>query len=320
MKRFYQKTSLKRLLASAAVCLLAAHIPAAADDTESQDQLGAKLNSYIKCFNSLDGAAHRSIKRYASWVKDMNAGPTGKEMVVYGLYAINSGEAAACQKSFSEAQGLKPSLVLDGAGAEYIAALAGLSNVVEEMHPYYDRENYKDDKFAKGKKLHTQFVAQMNLFETASKRFALELDAENDRRLEAHMALLEKEQGRKLPYLTMAMMHRAKGLVGLLGKKPGSLDQITARLDAFEKAADEELQFAKNNPEGLPTVWSLFASQIEEFRKASKEYMRRTRDKTPYETGEAMLIKNGAGWMVSGSPEKVVRTYNDLVNRSNGLR
>lgn len=320
-KTYVHKIWLKHFLSLTAACLFAVHSPAfAGDEGEGGDQLSAKLNSYIKCFNSLDGSARKSISRYASWVKDMKSGPTGKESIVYGLYSINGSTITECQGSFSVAGGVKPAIPLDAAAAAYIEALAGLNKVVEDMYPYYDRENYKDDKFAKGRQLHGPFATQAARFEEASRRFASELDEENDRRLEAQMARLEQEQGRKLPYLNMLTMHKAKLLVRLVQRETTDAQPIIPRLDAFEKAADEQSQFAKSNPQGLPTMWSIYANSIEEFRKASKEYMRRVRDKTPYSTGDAMMMKAGSGWMVEGSPDKVIRSYNQMVTYSNGLR
>ena len=62
-----------------------------------------KLQDYIACYNQLDRNAHRSIARYRSWVKDMDAGPSGKEMVVYGLYKIDVADIAKCKTSFAQA-------------------------------------------------------------------------------------------------------------------------------------------------------------------------------------------------------------------------
>lgn len=312
-----RNTWLTKLLALVAICPLAIYAQTAG--AAAEEQLDAKLEVYIECYNSLDGDGHKTIERYQSWVKDMKAGPTGKEMVVYGLYQIGTDDVTKCKGQFAEVQALKPELKLDGVGAEYIKALESLNQVVEEMYPYYDREDYKDDKFAKGKEFHPRFVAQIEAFQAVSKQFSDELDLENDKRLEAEMVALEKEQGRKLPYLNMATMHTAKLLVRLLGEDAFPVDEAATRLTAFEKVADEQAQFAKANPQGLPPMWSLFTGQIEDFRKAAKERVRRIRDKTPYNDGEAMLIKANSGWMVAGSQEKIIKVYNELITRSNSL-
>jgi hypothetical protein len=314
---FTRNPWLTRILTLAAFTVFAAGPAPAASSADAEDALNAKLNAYVDCFNGIDGSAHNTVERYASWVKDMKSGPTGRESVVYGLYQISGSSLTSCREGIAKAHELAPSLPLDAAGAEYIKALDALNQVVEEMYPYYDRENYKDDKFAKGKEMHRRFVAQVAQFKTASKHFSAELETENDKRLEAEMAELEKQDGRKLPYLKMALMHHAKRLVNVMQDDTPAIDQITARMDTYEKAADELVQFSKNNSKGLPIMWSMHERHVEEFRKAAKERMRRLRDKEPYSAGDTMMLQNGAGWMISGSEEKMIRAYNELVNSNN---
>src|SRR5437870_3881038 len=55
------------------------------------DGLTEKSNLYIKdCVNKYSSSVMNSYRRYASWLKDVEQGPTGKESIVYGLYEINS--------------------------------------------------------------------------------------------------------------------------------------------------------------------------------------------------------------------------------------
>ncbi len=71
----------------------------------------AKLQDYIGCYNRLDGRAHKSIERYATcWVKNMKTSPTGRESVVYGLYATDPESTAKCQTSFATSAAQKPAM------------------------------------------------------------------------------------------------------------------------------------------------------------------------------------------------------------------
>ena len=46
--------------------------------------------------------------------------------------------------------------------------------------------------------------------------------------------------------------------------------------------------------------------------------MRRIRDKVPYSAGDRMMLGNaGGGWMVEGSPPRLMRDYNQLVDTYN---
>ena len=50
--------------------------------------------------------------------------------------------------------------------------------------------------------------------------------------------------------------------------------------------------------------------------------MRRIRDKVPYSQGDRMMLNAGGGWMVEGSPPRLQRDYNALIeayNRGTGI-
>jgi hypothetical protein len=299
----------------------AASDDAAANERPSGARLGDKLNIYVECYNQLNPSANKSMARYAQWVKNMETGPTGDEKVVYGLYDIRAEEVGACQKKMAQAADLKPALAdLDAAGKTYIATLAALTQTVNEAHPYYARENYKDDAFAKGRALHPELVKRAQAFGEASTAFSDALEAENDKALAAQLAAVEKAEGRKATYWKMSLMLQAKQLVNILAREEFPVDAATKKVADFENVADATIAFAKANKEGLPTSWWTLENAAEDFRKAAKSRLRRIRDKTPYSTGEQQnLSSSSSAWMVDGSAAQVVRVYNELVENSNNL-
>lgn len=293
---------------------------AAEPDHGPANDIGAKLNQYIDCFNAIDGTGHRTMARYASWVKDMNAGPTGQERIVYGLYSLDSARIAQCKSALEASARQSPALgKLDAAALSYANAIVALDQAVTSLYTYYDRENYKDDQFAKGKQLHAPLAQSARAFESASASFSAELDVENDKLLEAELSKVEKEEGRSFQYLHMATMNRAKALMNLIEADTFAADLAGGKLAEFEKIADETSEFAKKNPGRAPSAWFTVDTAVEDFRKAAKERVRRIRDKVPYNDGERMMLKPGSGWMVEGSQEKVSKAYNDLIGASNGL-
>jgi hypothetical protein len=294
--------------------------PAAASKASAIDSVGAKLQGYIECYNQLDGKAQRSISRYASWVRDMKAGPTGNEMVVYGLYEVDTEGVAKCSKTFSQVAAAKPALAkLDAAGATYISALAAMDKLVAEAHTYYDRENYKDDKFVKGRAMHAPLAGSFEAFRQASNAFSAALDVENDAMLAAQLAEIEKTEGRKLTYFRMALMSKAKQLAATIGEESFDAAKAGEQMATYEKITDEALAYAKANAGDLPPSWSSLASATEEVRKSGKERVRRIRDNVPYNEGEKMMLKPGSAWMVDGSSEKFIKAYNSLVDASNNM-
>lgn len=294
--------------------------PAASSEADESAAVDDKLQTYIGCYNQLDQPAQRTISRYKSWVKNMATGPTGSEKLIYGLYPINAESIQECQLSFAEVGAIKPALeALDTAARGYIDSLGALLQVVAPAHSYYDRENYKDDQFAKGKELHAGLVKSMQDFQQASELFSTQIELENDKLLAAELARIEKTQGRKLAYWHRALMNEAKQLIAIIGDEDFSVEAATTRMNAFEAVADSAMAYGKTNQDEAPMTWFTIEQSAENFRKAAKERVRRLRDKTPYSDGEKMMLKPGSAWMVDGSTEKAIKAYNSLVESSNDL-
>ncbi|MDR2011679.1 MAG: YiiG family protein [Rhodanobacter sp.] len=274
----------------------------------------AKLNLYIECYNKASGSFRRSLNRYQSWVKDMKVGPTGNERIVYGLYPVNG--AQSCKKAIAAANAAAPKMpALEQVANAYAASLEPLQATINDAYTYYDRENYKDDGFAKGKTLHQALAEQANAFTTANRQFSDALEDANDAMQQEHLQRMEKQSGRNLAYYHLSTMIQAKGLMRVLEQDNVDIEKTGAKIDAFEKTVDEMAKASGNKP----TMWDAYAHNVEEFRKTAKALFRRLRDKTPYSTGERSLLGTSGGWMVEGSPDKLINAYNTMVETSNNL-
>lgn len=294
--------------------------PPAPAPVAAADHTGDKVQSYIKCYNDVNSRAQDSITRYASWVKDMKTGPTGKERIVYGLYTLSESGVVNCDKNINAALELKPALAgLDDSARAYRSALLQLNDRINEADRYYNRKNYEDDGFAKGKEMHAPLAKAMQDFRAASSTFSDALEVENDKLQVKELAEVEKAEGRKLRYWRMDAMADAKHIVRLMSEDTFDVTQATAKVDAFEKATDALVDYAKAHKDEQPMMWSSMESALESYRVAAKERLRRVRDKTPYSQGDRMMLNANSGWMISGSPDKLVRNYNELITTSNRL-
>ncbi len=61
----------------------------------------------------------------------------------------------------------------------------------------------------------------------------------------------------------------------------------------------------------------MFISSAKSFLTTAKQLMRPIRDKTPYSSGDKMMLNAGSGWMVEGSPARLLRDYNELIDSYN---
>ncbi len=131
--------------------------PAAWAQSGEEDHGAAveKMNAYVGFMNRAIRASD-SLSRYESWV-NMKKGPTGKERIIYGLYAPYDVRTEIAKAE--EATGAEPKIPdLDAAMTRFIAVYKELAPVLEKASKYYDRSDYKSDKMQGGKEFHAQII------------------------------------------------------------------------------------------------------------------------------------------------------------------
>ena len=299
------------MLACGAMILIA---PLVADSASAQTpSFTQKMNAYVGCINRLSARAFDSRKRYFSWAA--KSGPTGKERIIYGLYTIY--DTADCRKNVEKANAIEPhDDALEAAATAFAEAAGKLEPLLKEADDYYTREDYKDDKMAKGRALHPRLVAAWDAFAAADRKLRGEVEALNDKRALAELAAIEQNEGRKARYYVEALMIEAKRVLRAQDSEKPDFAAITQAVNDYEAAIKGAEQ--ASGAGGGPKIGSLFMSNAKSYLVTAKQLMRRLRDHVPYSSGDKMMLSNpGAGWMVEGSPPRLLHDYNQLVDAYN---
>ena len=278
--------------------------------------LTRKVNAYVECLNRLSERAFDSRERYFSWVG--KKGPTGREQIIYGTYTIY--DTADCRKGVEEANAIEPrNAELEAAASAYAAAAGTLEPLLKEADDYYTQENYKDDKMAKGKALHPKLVAAWDAFATADGALRSGIDVVQDVLAADELLDIESSEGRKGRkgrYHIQALMMQAKRLMRAQSAAKSDLPKITETLNAYETIIKETEAYADANKDS--NIGSSFMNSAKSFLVTAKQLMRRVRDKVPYSAGEKMILSSGGGgWMVEGSPDRLMHDYNQLIGSYN---
>lgn len=287
------------------------------------DAANAKLASYIDCINDHSERALDSFDRYTMWA-DEATGPTGQEQNIYGLFTLPL-DTKKCIDGIAASVKMKPAYAaLDKVATEYSTALVNLVPVLKEANEYYEEKNYLDDAMAKGKEMHPKLIAAFKAFETADATMRTELEAITDELDAKELTLIEKQEGKKYPYLTKSLMILAKKLVDEGSVSADKLqdvnvDSFQKNITAYETAVDALKAYDVDHKEELgPGLGaSSFISDANDYLVTAKEMMRRIRDKKEYDSIELMHLENGNGQLVGGSPDKLVDDYNGLVDSHN---
>jgi len=226
-----------------------------------------KLNAYIGCINRLSGRAYDSRARYFSWAG--RNGPTGNERIIYGTYTIY--DTSPCRKNIDTANALEPhDAALEAAATAYGEAVAKLEPLLKEADDYYSREDYKDDRMAKGKALHPRLVAAWDGFASADQNLRGNVEAINDRRALEKLAAIERDEGRKAHYYVEALMIHAKRVLRAEERDKPDLAAIAQALTEYEDTVKSAEQ--ASGADGGPKIGSIFISNAKSYlghRKAA---------------------------------------------------
>ena len=274
--------------------------------------LTQKINAYVECINRLSERSYDSRARYFSWVG--KEGPTGTERIIYGTYTIY--DTSGCKKNVEAVNPIEPRLPeLEAAASAYVTAVVALEPLLKEADDYYQQENYKDDRMAKGKALHPRLVAAWDAFAAADQKLRAGLDVLQDKRAAEGLAEIEKTEGRKERYHIEALMIMAKRVMRTESAAPPDLAKITEAVSDYEAMVKATEEYAASNKGSK--IGSSYIGAAKAFLTTAKQLMRRVRDKVPYSSGDQMMLNSGGGWMVQGSPARLMRDYNQLVSSYN---
>jgi hypothetical protein len=299
---------------AASAAATAAGAAGATPEEQKDAELAEKLQGYIECLNGASRDATRSKNNYLRQV-DADKGPTPKLSSVY----VSEITTEYCVKALDKVQPLKPDLPeIQTAATEYKTALEAVAPLAKTLHQYYDRKDFKDDKFAKGQELHPKFMAALTAFEKANKTLDERVTGLNEQVGQRHLARLKDKPERKLEYLIEKSVDDAKKLVKLVDIE--SIDKLdangySAALTAYEASYTEFDTYATAHKAEADkvTMLSIFKSAAEDYLKAGKELMRRKRDNKDF------TKESGSPEHIDGHPAKVVNEFNQLVDRSNSL-
>ena len=299
--------TLGTLITALAAETAAAQTPPAANPPS----LTEKLNAYVGCINRLSERSHDARRRYFSWVG--KNGPTGKERIIYGTYTIY--DTTDCRKNVEKANALEPrDAELEAAASAYADAVSKLEPLLKEADDYYKQEDYKDDKMAKGRALHPRLVAAWDAFASADKALRAGVESVNDKRAAERLAAIEQSEGKKARYHVEAVMIGAKRVLRSMETDKPNVAAMTLAVSEYEALLKSTEKLVAD---GEGKIDSFFINNAQSYLVTAKQMMRRIRDKVPYSQGDKMMLGSGGGWMVEGSPQRLMRDYNQLVESYN---
>ena len=275
--------------------------------------LGQKMNGYISdCLNVFTENVMRSEEYYFSWAG--KEGPSQKTPDVKGVLSTYL-EPKRCTDAVSKSNAMAPKdPVLELAASRYANALQALRPVIDKARVYYENRGYKTDQFEEAKELHQKLVQAFGEFDAADQELGIQIDQREDQEAQRSLAAIEKQDGRKFPYLFRATIIQAKAMNRQI-QRPWDklqLSELQKAFAAYDALVKELAAYRDTHRDETRATFS--GPYIEEHKtmvRLSRDYMHRVEDKKPFSKDELRFAEN--------APSKLMNEYNHLVTAFNNL-
>lgn len=174
-----------------------------------------KYNVYINFENSFDKRARTSSDFYFGWANRINERSNtirvGGVLPLYDFELKTLKEAIERKPKFEEVDDLMNDVLEDA---------TTLNRVVQKAKSYYDKEDYKDDNFEKGKQYHKELViAYDSYFESYRKMYVAFKELQI--RFNEFQANKYKENGQMVRYHLVIALNKAKQVLAQIGSLEG---------------------------------------------------------------------------------------------------
>ena len=141
------------------------------------------------------------------------------------------------------------------------------------------------------------------------------IDQRQDQEDQRSLAKLEKQQGRKLPYLVQATMTQVKA-VNRLTQRPWKqlpLADFTKAFAAYDALMKELLVYRDaHGDEARAMHLENYIQQQENMQRFARDFMHRLEDNKPFSKNELLMAES--------APRQIMNEYNHLVAIYNNLR
>ncbi len=298
-------------------------LPIELNKNNQESSLVQKLNAYVDLLNYVSEDVYTSFDSYANWLENVDAGPTGNEQKIYGIYKLN--DYSHYMDAATKAYDLEPKIDLDKDFEAYKKAYIELKPVVAELYTYYDQQNYKDDNFEKGKSMHQKYLNLFDTFDLAS--YQLDVDYEKADLKQRKIEIEDyKNTGRILAYDTSIALMEAQTLYFSIRDqlKESKNDASKLNTDGLAKGVAglesslEKLKKDQNNKTEIEKEYGVsgvskynsFLNSYEKLLSSAKILARGLKDNN-------LPARDNYARTTEGTPEYFVETYNEMIDSFN---
>lgn len=280
----------------------------------------AKVNAYIECYNGVEQPIHEGFETYTGWIKDVEAGPSGKEAQPRSPGTVLSHRVEYCGQPLTDALAMTPATPMDASARDYQQAFQALYAKIEQADGYFSREEFRRDGGEGMRSQHAPLMQAYAAFFKASDALDVALEKNEEDRRAAQLKEIEESEGRSPAYYHLRLVGDGKQLAVAFQDEKPDVAALRTRLADYE-ALVKEMQAAgigKDDP-----MWGhVLRSADTLIRKAGRGIERIEQGEPISAEGLAAERKASGSWLTSapeGAQSDILDAYNDLVTTSNRM-
>ncbi len=303
-----------RAIAVIAVLTAATFERAAAEAND--EAVREKLAPIIQCINNSDFVLQRTFVQYRRLLEDIKRYGSGS-MSGGGFKDGDPGLANSlkCADGLDQAVKASPKIDdLDRAASDYATAIHAFVPIATEADRYYGQNDYKDDKWAKGRDLDQKLQPLIAKLEEASDGLHAGVKRELKSLRQRQLAALEAKSGRNLRWHAENFMIVAREMLDTIEENP-TVAAIAPAIERTQKAYDDAQAYASAHDSELHPAPILIPSAWASMENSAGFFLRDLKDlRRALESGKATPadLKKEYGYVVSH--------FNDLVTGYNNSR
>lgn len=224
----------------------------------------------------------------------------------------------------------KPKMAeLDKASENLLAVFKELKPLSEDMDSYYSGKDYTSDNYKKAQEFHTKLLEIIKKYDAAVLLFRTEMDKKIVEQREKEAKKLQKE-GRVIAYNRMMILSVGEEVLNEINKQKlnganvvsGDVSKFKAlqeklinTVGEFSKYAKDEKQLEKEGYKDYQL--SSFINEADRFKASLASLVERIETKKPiseFSLRDQFFLENE-----TGSPENVIKSFNELVKKYNSM-
>lgn len=286
-----------------------------------------KYNGYIEIHNNLTNIENE-ITKY------IDVAGEGKEINIQEMGTLESIPVIKIDNTVIQKLGKNINSKfkmekLDNSSKKLLSILKELKVVTDSMANYYGKKEYLADNFSKGQQLHTNFLKIYKRYKENSNVFKAEVENKTKERVQKILETY-KNEGSLIKYNLVILINSCEDFVdkmdnqklsmttfikGDLGKLKKAQQNILTASTNFQKTITNEKQLKKENY--TKEKLEIFNNQLAEFEKSVTIFIKEV-EKSKSLSKEDIEKKVYTEDM-AGTPNDVIKKYNNLVNAYNNL-